>query len=66
MGALTHDLGQVVERLERLANSRELLPSERAALRGARGAVAFIRDRRKGASSKPDWREAQLPTGDRL
>ena len=54
--------------LERLSCQPELLPSEKAALRGARGTLKFVAERleeREARDTEPDWREAQLPNGDR-
>ena len=61
------DLDQVVETLTRAAVSRVLRPGERAALRSALGAVKGVNlavSARCGDEG-PDYRERQLPVGDR-
>ncbi len=74
MESVRKDLDQVVELLGRLSLHNELLCTEQAALRGACGAVQFVRSRfdpgpegrmDQVPERRRDWREAQLPVGDR-
>lgn len=59
-----HALNQAIAILSRLVDEPGLRIGERAALRGALGAIRGIR-RSWEATPPPDYRERQLPVGDR-